>query len=349
MPTKGAPRAKARARRVGTGLVGIAISVVAIAVLVTLIDIGDTMDVLAGTNLWLGAATLLLVPAQIVLRTFRWRAVLPLRPDGTRPEARRIMPVLLAGYLANLVLPARLGEPVRAFLLSRREQIAFAPILGSVVLERVLDLASLAPLAALAALQVGAPEWIVRGTIIATVIGLVLVGILVASGITRGIEGVERLLGARGGRVRAVLAQLAHFGEGASGGGWGQLVLAYALSAATWAFVAATFWFAAQSLGIDIRISAAILVAAIASLGTSIPSAPANIGTFEAAAVVALTALGVPAHEALAMALLTHAIVTLPFAVIGAAAVGFLSISLTDVADEAAAAIPAAPPEADPA
>lgn len=339
---QGVPRA--RAQRIGTGVLGIAISIVAVALLVTLIDIGETAEALTRTNLWLVAATLFLVPAQIVLRTYRWRAVLPLRRDGTRPAARRILPVLLAGYLANLVLPARLGEPVRAFLLSRREQISFAPVLGSVVLERVLDLASLAPLAALAALQVGAPDWIVRGTIVATVIGVLLVVILVASGISRGVEGLERLLGARSGRVKAVLAQLSHFGEGTSGGGWAQLGIAYVLSAATWAFVAATFWLAAQSLGIDIRISAAILVAAVASLGTSIPSAPANIGTFEAAAVVALTALGVPAAEALAMALLAHAIVTVPFAVVGAAAVGYLSISLTDVADEAAAAIPAAPP-----
>lgn len=329
-----------RARRVGTGLVGLAVSAAAVAVLVTVIDIRGTAETLARTNLWLVAATLLLVPGQIILRTLRWRLLLPLRPDGERPTIGRVMPVLLVGYLANLILPARLGEAARAYLLARREQIGFARVLGSVLLERVIDLASLALVAVLAALQSGAPEWIVRGMIIVAVVGFALVALLAASGIARTVAVLARLLGTRADRMRAAIDHAINFGEGANGGGWGPLAVAVVFSTLTWAFVAGTYWLAAQSLGIDIRISASMLVAAVATLGTAIPSAPANIGTYEVATVVVLTALGVPAHEALAMALLTHAIVTVPFAITGAAAIAHLSISLSDVADEATAALP---------
>lgn len=107
--------------------------------------------------------------------------------------------------------------------------------------------------------------------------------------------------------------------------------------------MAATYWLTARAVGLEISMSGSMLVAAVATLGTAIPSAPANIGTFEVATVVVLTALGVPSHEALAMALLAHAIVTVPFAVIGAASVAHLSISLSDVAEEATAALPASP------
>lgn len=332
-----------RVRRVGTGIIGVAVSIVAVAVLATVIDIRATTETLAGTNLLLVAATLLLVPGQIVLRTLRWQLLLPPRPDGTRPPARRVMPVLLAGYLGNLILPARLGEPARAYLLSRREQIGFPRVLGSVLLERVIDLASLAFVAVFAALQARAPEWIVRGMLIVTIIGFAIVVILVASGISRIVRLLARLFGTQAGRMRAAINHAISFGEGANGGGWGPLAGALGLSTLTWGFVAGTYWLAAQSLSIDIRISESMLVAAVATLGTAIPSAPANIGTYEVATVVVLTALGVPAHEALAMALLAHAIVTVPFAITGAAAVAHLSISISAVAEEATAALPQSP------
>lgn len=343
MSLPGSARPRSRARRFGTGLIGLLVSAAAIAVLVTVIDVRETAETLARTNLWWVAATMLLVPGQIVLRTLRWRLLLPLRADGARPSVGRVMPVLLIGYLANLILPARLGEPARAYLLSRREGIGFPRVLGSVLLERVIDLASLAFVAVFAALQARAPEWIVRGMAIVAIVGIAIVAILVASGIVHVVGLLARIFGQRAGRMRAAIDHAISFGEGANGGGWGPLALAVALSTLTWAFVAGTYWIAAQSLGINIRISESMLVAAVATLGTAIPSAPANIGTFEVATVVVLTALGVEAYEALAMALLTHAIVTVPFAIVGAASVAQLSISVADIADEATAALPPAP------
>jgi len=337
---------RARARRVGTGIVGLLVSAAAVAVLATVIDIGATAETLRRTNLALVALTLLLVPGQIVLRTLRWRLLLPLRADGQRPEIQRVLPVLLAGYLGNLILPARLGEPARAYLMARREQLSFARVLGSVLLERVIDLASLAVVAVLAALVAGAPEWIVRGMIIVAVVGAVLVALLVASGIARVIRLLAGVFSTRAGRMRAAFSHAINFGEGANGGGWGPLALAVVLSTATWGFVAATYWLSARSLGLEISMSGAMLIAAVATLGTAIPSAPANIGTFEVATVVVATALGVPAAAALALALLAHAIVTVPFAITGAAAVAHLSVSLADVAEEATAALPSATTEA---
>jgi uncharacterized protein (TIRG00374 family) len=343
LSASGAARPSGRARRVGTGLIGLLVSAAAVAALVTVIDVRETAEALGETNLWLVAATMLLVPGQIILRTLRWRLLLPLRADGRRPSVGRVMPVLLVGYLANLVLPARLGEPARAYLLARREQIGFPRVLGSVLLERVIDLASLAFVAVLAALQARAPEWIVRGMVIVAIVGFVIVVVLVASGIARAVGLLARIFSQRAGRMRAAIEHAISFGEGANGGGFGPLAAAIVLSTLTWGFVAGTYWLAAQSLALDIRISESMLVAAVATLGTAIPSAPANIGTYEVATVVVLTALGVEAHEALAMALLTHAIVTVPFAITGAASVAHLSISLSDVADEATSALPTAP------
>ena len=333
----------------GTGVIGLVVSAVAVAVLATVIDVGATAETLARTSLPLVAATLLFVPGQILLRTLRWRLLLPIGADGGRPSARRVLPVLLAGYLGNLILPARLGELARAYLLARREALGFSRVLGSVLLERVIDLASLALVAIAAALLAGAPEWIVRGMAIVAGVGFVLVVILVASGIPRTVRAIAGIFGARAERMRVAINHAVSFGEGANGGGWGPLAVATALSTATWFFVAATYWLAARALGLEISMSGSMLVAAVTTLGTAIPSAPANVGTFEVAAVVVLSALGVSAAEALALALLVHAIVTVPFAITGAAAVGWMSISLSEVADEASGAIPTATRVATPA
>lgn len=328
------------ARRLGTGALGLLVSAIAVVALVAAIDLGATVETLSRTDLRLVAATLVLVPGQILLRTLRWQLLLPVRADGGRPPARRVLPVLLVGYLANLVLPARLGEPVRAYLLSRREQLGFSRVLGSVLLERVMDLATLAFVAIGAAVVSGAPDWIVRGMVVVAVVGFGLVAVLVASGIPRAIRVLARLVGAHADRMRSAVNHAISFGEGANGGGWGHLALAVLLSTATWFFVAATYWITARSLGFEISMSSSMLVAAVTTLGTAIPSAPANIGTFEAAGVLAATAVGVPAPDALALALLVHAIVTVPFAVAGVAAVTTLSVSLADVADEAVTAAP---------
>lgn len=314
-------------------------SVVALVILVSVVDLAGTWRALADTDLRWVALTLGIVPFQVILRSQRWRLLLPRRPDGARPALLRVMPVLLIGYFGNLVLPARLGEPVRGYLLARRERIGFARVLGSVLLERVIDLATLALVAVAAAIVAGAPGWMVRGMVIVTLVGAGVAVVLLASGIGRAVALLARVLGARAERLRFALAQLTHFGEGAGGGNTaGPLIVAVLLSGVTWFFVATTYWLLSRSLGLDLSSWGALLVAAFTTLGTAIPSAPAHIGTFEVAAVVAATALGMPPEQALALALLAHAITTLPFALAGAVAVTWMSVSLGTVATEAAAA-----------
>lgn len=327
------------ASRIGRSLIGIVVSAVALVVLVLVVDLEETWQSLVQTDLRWVALTMVIVPFQVVLRTQRWRLLLPRRRDGERPAFRRVMPVLLVGYFGNLVLPARLGEPVRAVLIARREKLELARVLGSVLFERVIDLATLAFVAVAAAIVAGAPAWMVRGMVIVSLIGIGVGVVLVASGIERTVGLVGRVLGARADRIRAILEGIVRFGQGAGGSSSVKpLVAAILISGATWLFVAATYWVLSRSLGLDLSMSGALLVAAFTTLGTAIPSAPAHIGTFEVAAVIAATSLGVPPEEALALALLAHVITTLPFALAGAGSVTVMSISLDAVAGQAATA-----------
>ena len=76
--------------------------------------------------------------AQLWVRSLRWAQLLPEGHAGRIPT-RRLVPVVLVGYLGNGVLPARLGDPIRALLVGRRESVPASSAFGSIVLERVVD------------------------------------------------------------------------------------------------------------------------------------------------------------------------------------------------------------------
>ena len=103
----------------------------------------------------------------------------------------------------------------------------------------------------------------------------------------------------------------------------------------------------AQSLGVDLSPAGAMFVAGITVLGTAIPSAPGYIGTFELAASAAARSLGVPPDQALAFALLVHALTVLPLALGGAASLVWIGVRFGDLAetagrtDEPVGAVPA--------
>ena len=70
------------------------------------------------------------------IRAARWHYLL--RPIKS-VSANRLFPVVVIGYMANDVLPARLGEFVRAYVLGEQERLPKAAILGTIVVERTLD------------------------------------------------------------------------------------------------------------------------------------------------------------------------------------------------------------------
>lgn len=308
-------------------------SAAAILYVMQSVDLERAGAVLAGADWrWLLAA-FGVVPALMALRGWRWQQILPVA-DGARPSVPRVLVPLLVGNLANLVLPARAGDPLRAYLLARRERMRFSGTLGSLALERAMDLATLAVIGLPAAVAANAVGWMVSGLALLAVGGMVLTALLVSPLVRHAVSAVaarplisRRRVASRGAGV--VLS----FSEGARGSGTRRVIGAIALSALTWVVVAIAIWLAARSLSISLDPAGAVVVAALTSLGTAIPSAPAAIGTYELAAVVAGHALGVGNAEALALGLVAHAVTTLPFVAAGGAALGLTSLGLGDIAN----------------
>ena len=332
-----------RTRGLLIGAIGLAISVAALWLIVGSVDIAAAGEALANANLAYLLPALGILVIGVVLRIIRWQHLLPPLPNGQMISQVRIAPVLFIGYMGNAILPARLGEAVRAYLISRREAVPFSGALGSVVLERIIDTATLAVLAFAAAVGVGAAPWVVQGTGIIALVGVSVVVVLATIGLGPFVPLVRWVLVRVPERLHAMslMPAIERFVE-FSGGSHRRPVVIFAavLSLGAWLCDAAMIWFVGQALGIHLAPAEAVLISAITVLSTAIPSAPGYVGTYELAAVSVATALGVASGPALALAVLAHSLAIVPSALAGAVALallggGWRSLSKAAVAQRA--------------
>jgi uncharacterized protein (TIRG00374 family) len=286
------------------GGVGAAISVVAIWLVLRSVDVGQTIEILRAADLGWIVLVAAFVVIDLLMRALRWqRLVAPIGHVGYLP----MLAYLLIGYLANNVLPARLGELVRSHYLGDREGLSRTTTLGTVVVERVVDFVVVVAIAAAAILVLS-----VRGIVANAVLVGVALAALLAAAIAIGIAahrlpGAERIavIAGRWPRLMDLAGKLR--GGLAVAGRPRTLGEALLLSLLAWGATVLAFAAAGQAVGIELTIGQASLLAAGVALVTAIPAGPANLGTFELAAVEIAKAVGVPPHEAFAIALLVHA------------------------------------------
>lgn len=320
-------------RRAAVPLVGLAVSLLALTVAVQGIDLARAAEILRGVGPGLLVVIALVLVIQLLVRSVRWSLLLPLIPVG-RVSPVRLIPIVLIGYLGNAVLPARLGDPIRALLASRREAVSGSGALGSVVLERVLDTLTLALIVFPAAMLAGGPAWLTQTAALASVLaGAVFV--VAQTSVPPSILALLRSRLARPGWV-TWLDRSDRFFAAMNARGRGRLVAGAAgLSVVAWLLDGTIYWLAGAALGINLSPAGAMLVSAITVLGTAIPSAPGYVGTFELAASAVARALGVDPDAALALAILAHAMTVVPLAIGGAASLVWIGVRFGDLVSSA--------------
>ena len=321
--------------RVGIGL---AISIFSIWFVLREVDLGAAWSIIQTANPGWLAVGLVFLSADILFRAVRWqRLILPIQRVRFLP----ILGYLLVGYLANNVLPARLGELVRSHYLGDRERISRASTLGTVVVERVVDIVVLVAIAALAILVLN-----VRGVVASAIlVALAVTGLLVVA-LAIGIA-AHRLPGAA--RMAALLQRWPSAAGAARklrdglavAGRPRTLGEALVLSVAAWGSTVVAFAAIGQAIGLHLLIGEASLLAAGVALATAIPSGPGYLGTYELAAVKIAEALGRSSEQAFALALLAHATVLVLTSVTGAAA--FLRLGWTSSVHEVEDVVSGAP------
>ena len=302
--------------------VGLLMTAVFLWLILRQVDPGAVAAAVGGLALpWLAAA-LLLLAGDYALRILRWWWMLRVLTP-TLPAGACVWPYL-SSIAVNNVLPLRAGDALRAFGFRRELRSPAMRVLGTLVLERLLDMTTLLALFLVGLFAVPtdlfpqaitvAAAWLVGTTALALGVLLVLAPRLPAL-------------------LRRLAAQPALEAHGWSERvqGWGQhfietfavlrrpadVLALLGLSLLIWLLEAGVLGSVALALGASAGAGAALFAMATGTLSTLIPSSPGYVGTFDYFTLTALTAYAVPQTQAAAIAFTVHAVLWLPLTLLG--------------------------------
>ena len=255
---------------------------------------------------WLVAA-LAAITVNFGLRGWRWHLIL--RHAAIPHRQRDAYGLTMVGYMGNNVLPARGGELLKIGLLGQRTSARRREILGTVLVERVLDAAvAVALLALLTWAGVdGAPGG--RGGAALALAGLGALGGAVALYLRLRRRGRFDRFAATIRPVAGALKLLTR----------PQGVALGLLSLAIWTIDGLSFLVIARAVGVELDPLAATGVVVLASLASAIPAAPGYVGTFDAGMLLGLHAADVTGGDAVGVLLLARFIYFVPATLVGLA------------------------------
>lgn len=256
------------------------------------------------------------------LRALRWRYLLA--PLQTL-RMRTLFSSLMIGYLGNCVLPAHLGEFIRAYVAGRKSSMSASAVFGTVVVERIIDLFSVVVVLALAFTVYSFPPWVKMSGYVCfggTVFACVFLGLLdlyraptlrVVALFTRFLpQAVQRKIDRM---LHAFLDAILPLRS------WKDYVIVCVLTVAIWFCYAYNFQVLFYSFDFvstySLPSTAALVLLVITTISVIVPSSPGYVGTFHYLCQVSLGLFGVPAGPALTYALVLHGINFLPVMVVG--------------------------------
>jgi uncharacterized protein (TIRG00374 family) len=280
----------------------------------------------------------------VFVRAVRWRALFA---HGRRPPLGAVVNATMIGYLFNNILPARAGEAARVVTLTQRAGTPPAEIIGTAVVERLYDVLSVFLVFFIASPWLPHVSWARTAGIVAGVLAVLLAGVtwvLVVHGdrpLRWALRPFARLPLMSAERVDKFAIELA---TGLHGLRDPRVALpAFAWSLAAWLLSALAVYFVGLTFFPHFQLDAALLVTVALGLAMIIPSPPAAVGVFEAAALLGLQAYGISQTRALPFAVVLHLINFVPFVLIG---VAFLQLNARRAGVRAAAAPVPGSPEA---
>jgi len=255
----------------------------------------------------LGATVL--VVATVAVGAERWRRLAyPPRGGG---NYRHFVAALVTGQMLNVLLPIRLGEVARIYLISRDQGLPAGRVAATVVAERLLDVIALAVGVSWLLLHLALPEWLRASA------GAILGAAAVAIGSVTAIAWRGgKLIGLIEGRVSLVSARAALFLRRYGDFAVEQMrsllqpanVMVWWLTAALVVLAAATNWVLFQAFELPLSASVALLLFVALQVGGIPVATPGNVGVVHLLTVWILTAFGVDRAVALAYAVVLHLI-----------------------------------------
>jgi uncharacterized protein (TIRG00374 family) len=314
--------------------IGLLISAIFLYLSFRKVDIYRTWALIRSSEVWLITLVVIITFIQFVIRSWRWYILLEtLKKTGF---INRLLSILI-GFAANCILPARLGEFVRANYLGYTEKISRVSTFGTIVVERIFDVFILLLILLIGLLGIPFTEELSAVYNGLRVTGLSVFLIYILSIIflmgfkyrtDTFITILDRFLFPFSQSIRSRIIQVVrNFASGLvpvkDVNGW---TMAIFYSLLLWFSALYQVKLIASSVGLSIPFIATFLVMAMAAFGVMIPSSPGYIGTYHLAVQYGFLLLGAAREEALSAAILLHATFFFPTILFGAAAFAWLKI-----------------------
>lgn len=301
--------------------IGIAISIVLLILALYKANFAQIGRALTGVKLdWIILAVLL-YPINLIPRTLRWQLLL--QPVKSL-QFISILPVLTIGYMANNVLPLRMGEIFRAHLLKEREGVSGTSSIATIIVERVFDGLTLVLVLAVVLVLFPQKKWVHNVGWIAGVIYLTaIIGIFVV----RRYEGqilfmplISRLRDKTPGKwlsdkFEAFLIGLRGINS------LGNFTVVGLLSLLIWLIEGVVLYLVTQAFSLSLSFADLALLLAIINFSTMVPSGPGFIGTFQYAWVLSFGLFGINKELAIAASIITQLVF---FIVVNPVGIGLL-------------------------
>jgi glycosyltransferase 2 family protein len=263
--------------------IAVPLAIIVVAVAANWKDMQDVPAKIGRANVWLVLLAFVIYYMGFPLRGWRWTKLL--RGAGYKVKVKDGTEILFLSWLVNCVVPAKLGDLYRAYLLKLNSPVSATKTLGTVFMERILDLI------AIAALGVLAGYWHFRESLnhLPTSVQVIFAfGVVVIVALILALVVMRNF-----GRRVISLLPLPHrvvdfydrFEEGVfSSVGLRGLPWLGILTCLIWATEALRLYFVVRALGftgVDLGLSGAMFVALIGSLLTAVPFTPAGLGLVE--------------------------------------------------------------------
>lgn len=287
-----------RHRSAPAGRAGVALLLVGGAALAYLavrkVGLGNVGEPLARSRPAYTVLALAVMCAAMAVRAVSWHAILKAALPRRSPRLVDVLNATMIGVLMSSTLPARLGEPSRALVVARRTgraREALPVVLGTLVSQTLLNILALVILGIITLSSVDFVGTHARGLVVATVVPVVVAGLVVAaplvlSGRARRSGRVARFLRAARRMSAQVRAGLAVFREPRLG------AAAVGAQLTAWALQCLACYLLLVALDLQGRAgpTAAVAVLFAVNVTAVLPATPANIGVFQAACAAVLHA-----------------------------------------------------------
>jgi uncharacterized protein (TIRG00374 family) len=301
--------------------IGLVVSVIALYLALKDVQFGALISTLAGVRYFYVLLGVLTVIVLMGIRTVRWQLLLhPVKPI----RFHNLFSVYMIGHMANNILPARLGELVRVYLVGSQEKISKSASLATVVVERLFDIGSLFAILGLVSVYfktLDFPAWVWSSSLVIFTVSLVILIILIIltyfppliiSFLENRLAFLPRRLHKR------VIGIAESFLDGLNILKKGRVLWRVAgLSAVVWAFQLVIFLMGFLAFKFYLPPAALFMLVLITSLAMAVPSSPAYIGTYQISVIIALAVFDVGRDAAFGYSLVVHAMQAFPITTLG--------------------------------